>query len=303
MPALTLSGFLVKSLRHGQNFFVYPGAFEDSDIRLEGCEPPSDLTYEELKLTTSDRVALQCYFLPAGQPKCCMKHCRSYTRASPRATVIMFHGNGYHIWHHIHAGKEFVRLGCNVLLVSYRGYGNSAGTPSEKGLRRDAQAALDYVLSQPELSQSRIVIHGHSLGGAVAIDLTSRNPSKISALIIENTFLSIPQVARGLPCFRHLTFFIHQRWDSASKIRLIERTTPILMLSGAMDMVVPPTHMAGLWEISRKRGDPSHSCDDADLEKDQFHVFPDGDHADTWIKDGYWAKIDLFLSLLATPPS
>lgn len=99
---------------------------------------PDDLDYEDLELRTADGLSLHCYFLPAGQPRVAARHCQvrarcpafnpfsdiyfqDYTRAGPRATVIMFHGNGYHIWHHIHSGKEFVRLGCNVLLVSYRG--------------------------------------------------------------------------------------------------------------------------------------------------------------------------------------
>ncbi|KAG6917720.1 hypothetical protein DXG01_001371 [Tephrocybe rancida] len=107
-----------------------------------------------------------------------------------RATVIMFLGNAAQNWQEFHPAEKFYKMRCNVLLASYRGYGFSTGSPS---LQIDAQTALDYVLNEPYPSQTPIVgqssiirhkelttqiLRGHSLGGAVAIDLASRNPSK-----------------------------------------------------------------------------------------------------------------------------
>lgn len=223
---------------------------------------------------------------------------------------MMFHGNGYHIWHHLGVGKEFVKLGCAAIMVSYRGYGNSTGYPTERGLRRDAQAALDYILGHTGLSKVPIVVHGHSLGGAVSIDLAARNPGKISALIVENTFLSIPSVARSIPLFRHLTFFIHQRWQSEKRIKQIERSVPICMMSGAKDGIVPAEQMGELHRLSINRSLKtkgkqkdaqsmelqSTTDEDGDDLKDEFHVFERGDHADTWTQEGYWLAIDSFLT-------
>ncbi|ESK92460.1 bem46 family protein [Moniliophthora roreri MCA 2997] len=121
------------------------------------------------------------------------------------------------------------------------------------GLQRDSQAALDFVLGQAELSKSPIVLHGHSLGGAVAIDLTQRNPEKVHGLIVENTFLSIPAIVKDIPGLRHLAIFIHQKWESYRRIERIPRTIPILMFSGTEDEVVPAKQMQELWSIAQRR--------------------------------------------------
>ncbi|KAJ3921253.1 Alpha/Beta hydrolase protein, partial [Lentinula edodes] len=228
-----------------------------------------------------------------------------------RAIIIMFHGNGYHAWLHLSSAKRFLRLGCDVLVVSYRGYGHSSGKPSEKGLRRDSQAALEYVLADAELSKSRIVLHGHSLGGAVAIDLAGRNPDKaliISGLIVENTFLSIPLVAKEIPGIRHLTFIIHQRWESYKRILKIPKHIPILMLSGKEDEVVPEWHMLKLWELAGMRGegtDVKRSGSEGEethpnCGNDMFKSIAGGTHADTWTRSGYWSTVRTFLEKLNT---
>lgn len=85
----------------------------------------------------------------------------------------------------------------NVLIVSYRGYGKSSGSPTESGLKIDAQAALDYLVNErADIDNKKILVFGSSLGGAVAIDLAFSNQSKIWALVVENTFTCIPDLVR-----------------------------------------------------------------------------------------------------------
>ncbi|KAG7095010.1 hypothetical protein E1B28_005804 [Marasmius oreades] len=338
------STLLGKLIIHGQKLVIYPAAFETRQERLTAYEFPSDLPHEDVELTTSDGLTLKCLLLRAGQrSRLSLQselgigndldtghhgHWQLEPEGHPRATVIMFHGNGYHVWHHAFSGARFVELGCDVLLVSYRGYGFSDGTPSEKGLQRDSQAALEYVLAHPELNKRPIIVHGHSLGGAVSIDLVRRNPDNTHALIIENTFISIPAVAKDLPGIRHLTFAINQTWESQHRIATIPRSIPILMFSGTDDEVVPPSHMKKLWEISRTRRrsqeekHSSISCfgnkafssgkegdeddygvgetgDRDNTEFDVYKIIRDGTHADTWARPGYWSTINEFLSSLA----
>lgn len=77
---------------------------------------------------------------------------------------------------------------------------------------------------------------------------------QIRALILENTFLSLPRLVPSvLPVLAPFAFLCHQKWDSASTVPLIPPTTPILMLSGARDEVVPREHMLGLWQIVKAR--------------------------------------------------
>jgi len=213
----------------------------------------------------------------------------------------MFHGNGMDYGDCISGAGHLVEMGYTVLILSYRGYAHSDGSPSEKGLRRDAQAALDYLLADDELSQKPIVLYGQSLGGAVAIDLASRNPSKINALIVENTFTSLPGVVRGWPVIGIFSFICLQKWNSASKLPRIPKTLPILMLSGDRDEVVPRKHMHTLWEIATKRGGNGKSSNkqsDVPPSKDVFKSFKYGSHVDTAYQEGYWHAVEEFLNTL-----
>ncbi|KAJ7899850.1 hypothetical protein B0H13DRAFT_1513080, partial [Mycena leptocephala] len=120
---------------------------------------------------------------------------------------------------------------------------------SRAGLRLDALAALNYVRSDPELSVPPTILYGMSLGGALAIDLASRNPNTVPVMA-ENTFTSFPAVVDGLTLLGPFSFLCTQRWDPVSKVLLIPAYTPIFLLRGARDEVVPKTHMEALWEVA-----------------------------------------------------
>ncbi|KAG5646371.1 hypothetical protein DXG03_003694 [Asterophora parasitica] len=128
------------------------------------------------------------------------------------------------------------------------------------------------------------ILYGQSIGGAVSIDLASRNPSKIKALILENTFTSLPSlIPHALPVLGPFSFLCHQKWDSASKVPLIPATTPILMLSGAKDEIVPKEHMRALWEIVARRGEKQTAGGreyKVGLERAKFMEFEDGGHSE-----------------------
>ncbi|EAU87012.2 BEM46 family protein [Coprinopsis cinerea okayama7 len=263
--AATLSTVGAGLLWYGQNYLIYPSAFPPGS-RTEVANPGQfGMPYEDLELKTPDGVILRCYLLPQR------KDLSSHPEATyldedfasdeeiiaSRPTVIMFHGNGGNHGHRIPLAKVFyMRMRCNVFMMSYRGYGLSEGSPSEKGLQIDAQTALDYLTGDPVFSKTPIILYGQSIGGAVSIDLASRNPSKIAALILENTFTSLPNlIPHALPALSSVSFLCHQKWDSINKIPLIPATTPILMLSGMLDEIVPKEHMRALWEAVAKRGE------------------------------------------------
>jgi pimeloyl-ACP methyl ester carboxylesterase len=63
---------------------------------------------------------------------------------------------------------------CNILMVDYRGYGHSEGEPNEEGLMKDADAVIDFLIKHPDVSGTRIVLYGQSLGGAVALYAASK---------------------------------------------------------------------------------------------------------------------------------
>lgn len=105
----------------------------------------------------------------------------------------------------------YKRFGCNVFMLSYRGYGRSTGQASEVGLKIDAQTALDYIKSHSILKNTIIIVYGQSLGGAVAIDIASRNNKSVKGLILENTFQSIPSlIPHVLPLIQPFTFLCRE---------------------------------------------------------------------------------------------
>jgi fermentation-respiration switch protein FrsA (DUF1100 family) len=195
----------------------------------------------------------------------------------------------------------------NPFLIHANRYGHSEGSPSESGIRIDAQTALDYLTSHPYLKKTPVILYGQSIGGAVAIDLASRNSSKIAALILENTFTNLPRlVPKALPLLGPLSFLCHQKWDSASKIPLIPRSMPILMLSGVRDEVVPREHMQELWQIvSRRQGTKSNGTGNkSDISevgdgKSRFLEFQGGHHNDTCVQQGYWTAVGDFVASLS----
>src|SRR5208283_535262 len=85
-----------------------------------------------------------------------------------RGTVLFCHGNGGNVSGCLDTLLIINRLGLNTLIFDYRGYGNSEGSPSEKGTYADAEAAWNYLVTERKVPPDRIIIWGRSLGGAIA---------------------------------------------------------------------------------------------------------------------------------------
>ncbi len=131
--------------------------------------------------------------------------------------------------------REFRRLGLNVAIPDYVGYGMSGGQPSERGCEDTAVAVYDYLTSTQGIPKSNILAGGWSLGGAVAIDLAHRKP--VAGLIVFCTFTSGVEMGRRLLPFLPVSLLLHHRFDNLSKIR--EITCPILIGHGRRDAVIP----------------------------------------------------------------
>ena len=115
--------------------------------------------------------------------------------------------------------------------------GESTGTPTEKGIVMDAQRVLEYARTHPRLANSPIILFGRSIGGAVALSLYEKNPSAISSLILENTFLSISEMVDALMPFLNYVRLLKDAllfldWNNAKKITNV--TAPILFVAGVL---------------------------------------------------------------------
>ncbi|KAL8498060.1 hypothetical protein ACS0TY_021408 [Phlomoides rotata] len=244
------------------------------------------LLYEDVWLTSSDGVRLHAWFIKL------FPDCRG-------PTILFFQENAGNIAHRLEMVRIMLqRLQCNVFMLSYRGYGASDGFPSQHGISKDAQAALDHLAQRTDIDTSRILVFGRSLGGAVGAVLTKNNPDKVAALILENTFTSILDMAGVLLPFlkwfigksgskgpRVLNFLVRSPWSTIDVVGEIKQ--PILFLSGLQDEMVPPSHMEMLYA---KAASHNQQC--------LFVDFPTGMHMDTWLAGGdrYWKTIQEFIA-------
>lgn len=151
--------------------------------------------------------------------------------ATPGPLLVFAHGNGELIDHWPGMLAPYRKRGVSVLLPEYRGYGRSRGRPSEQAIVGDFERALTAVLADPRVD-GRFVFHGRSLGGGVVCALARRHPPR--ALILESTFTSVTDVARGMGI---PGVFIHDRFENLSVVRSF--SGPVLIFHGTRDRLVP----------------------------------------------------------------
>jgi len=148
-----------------------------------------------------------------------------------RVATLFLHGNAGNITHRVDRIREITAAGSSLLLLDYRGFGRSQGRPSEKGLYADADAAYQYLLDNGHRPE-RIVVHGESLGSAVAVDLAARRPC--GGVVLEAPFTSAREVAgRLLPLLGPLVV-----WTYDSKRKIGQIRAPLLVLHGDRDQVI-----------------------------------------------------------------
>jgi len=212
-------------------------AFQSRLIWFPGGPPrtaPSDygLAHREVELTTGDGVRLHAWRIDAPEP---------------RGIVVYCHGNAGSIEQRIDAAEALVRLGASVLLFDYRGYGRSAGRPSEEGTYLDAEAAWEAATREAGFPPERVIAWGESLGGAVAIELARRRT--VGGLVTEAAFTSLPDVAA-----------VHYRWLPVRWIARVQYASldkvpglrvPWLLLHSPDDEIVPFDHAERLLAAAR----------------------------------------------------
>lgn len=183
---------------------------------------PADvgLAYESVALLTADDVRLAGWYVPCE---------------GARGTVLMCHGNGGNIGDRLHPIGLFHELGLNVLIFDYRGYGESAGKPSEEGTYQDARAAWQYLTEKRNTPPDKIVVFGRSLGGAVAASLAER--AAPAALILEATFTSIPDIGARLYPWLPIRLLSRYRYNTLARMEQIK--CPVLIAHSRDDEMIP----------------------------------------------------------------
>lgn len=150
-------------------------------------------------------------------------------------TVLYCHGSSGSIAHRIGVFRQLAKLRINVLAFDYRGYGRSAGVPSEQGLYADVQAAYDHLVGALARDPREIVLFGHSLGGAVAIE--AAGVRSVAGLVVQSSFTDVRDMARVLYPQLPLHWITRNEFRSVDKVGLLD--VPKLFIHGTEDGTVP----------------------------------------------------------------
>ena len=219
---------LLFSLRLGQTRLMF---FPPPDTQATPAD--EGLSYENVWLLAPGQV--HGWWIPA---------------ATAQAPVLLYlHGNGSNIGDLIGRASRFHRLGLAVLLIDYRGYGNSNGPfPNETRVYEDAEAAWFYLTQTRQLAPTQIIVYGQSLGGAIAIELAIRHP--VAGVIVESTFTSMKAMVDWAIPYQlfPINWILTQHFDSLSKIRSLH--TPILLIHGTADQTVPVQMSRALFQAA-----------------------------------------------------
>ena len=211
LPLLAVAGY--GALCWWANRSVYfPYQYPEGDWQAQ-----ASLGAQDVWLESADRVKLHAWWMACPGSK---------------LATLFLHGNAGNITHRAAHAREIVAAGSSLLLVDYRGYGKSAGHPSEAGLYADADAGYQHLLARGYKSE-HIVLHGESLGTAVAVDLAARRSS--AGLVLEAPFTSARDVAgKVLPLIGPLVV-----WSYNTRAKIPRVRAPLLIIHGDRDEIIP----------------------------------------------------------------
>lgn len=178
-----------------------------------------DVPIRQIFIKTSDGVKISAFYLPY----------KGVNRA-----ILFLHGNAGNASWRLPDAVALRSLGASVLLIDYRGYGLSRGSPSEKGIYSDGEAGLNYLIRQAGFPVGKIVVYGRSLGTAVAVQIAQQK--KLAGVILVSPISSGKAVAksRGLGW---LAALIGNPFDSIDKIENL--CSPLLIIHGDRDRILP----------------------------------------------------------------
>ena len=191
------------------------------------------LQFDSVCFETANGVNLSGWFIPND---------------GARGVILFCHGNAGNISHRLESIQIFHRLGLDVFIFDYQGYGQSEGKPTEQGTYEDAKAAWQYLIEERQLAPADIIVFGRSLGGAVASWLAqSHTPG---ALILESTFTSLRDVAATLYPYLPVRLLLRFQYNT---VEYLDRVNcPVLIVHSRDDEIMPLSHGWQLFEVARE---------------------------------------------------
>ena len=191
------------------------------------------MRFESLQIGTADGETLDAWWVPAEDA---------------RGVVLFFHGNAGNISHRLDYLLMFHRLRYTTLIVDYRGYGRSTGTPSEAGTYRDAEAAWEHVRHARLARPQDVVIAGESLGGAVATWLAAKVGPR--AVVLFSTFTSVPYLGAQVYWFLPVRLLSRIGYDNRENLKRIR--APVFIAHSRDDDIIPYAHGTQLFDATNE---------------------------------------------------
>ncbi len=199
------------------------------------------------------------------------------------ATVVILvsHGNAGNVLNRFPLATLMqLNLKASVFVYDYRGYGQSNGRPSEKGVYQDGLAAYKHLTEKLKVDPNKIVLWGESLGSAVSLEVARQVPHR--AVVLQSPFTSALDMGARMIPWLPVRRWMRNRFDNLEKIQHI--STPILIVHGTEDRIVPFDMGEALYRAAR----PPKS----------FVPVPGADHNDLWTvaDEKVWERINTFFS-------
>ena len=221
-------------------FFYQPRLIFFPSPDLEKTPADLNIPYQEVWLPVE---------VATSQPQFIHGWWMEANKQSDRA-LLYLHGNAENIAANINHANFFRELGFSVLLIDYRGYGRSQGKfPNELQVYEDAAVAWNYLHDERKIPSDRIFIYGHSLGGAIAIDLAVKQPDA-GGLIVDSSFTSIREMIalRNIFSIFPVDLILTQRFESIEKLPNLKM--PVLFIHGSDDLTVPAFMSQNLYAVA-----------------------------------------------------
>lgn len=214
-------------------YFFQPGLIFFPEREIYTTPDKSGFAYENIAFFAKDKTKLSGWFIPAVNSK---------------GVILFCHGNAGNISHRMESIQIFNKIGFDVFIFDYRGYGESKGKPSEKGCYLDAEAAWNYLIEQKKYSSDDIIIFGRSLGGTIASWLAQiHTPRKI---ILESTFTSVQDL--GAELYPYLPIKYISRFDFNAIDYIQNVKCPVLIIHSRDDEIIPFTHGKKLYKYANE---------------------------------------------------
>ena len=193
------------------------------------------IEYEDLEIRSSDGTRLSAWWLKAS--------------GKPKGTVVFFHGNAENISTHIGSVYWLPEQGYQVLLLDYRGYGHSEGTPVFPEVLDDIVASLEWVLDDSQVQALPVYVLGQSLGATMSGYVVATRPelrARLTGVVLDAAFTRYSEMARDIAARSWLTWAFQYpvAWSMPDGYDLLDHIpqvspVPLLLIHGTQDEIIP----------------------------------------------------------------